>query len=90
MDQQIQQLLRRFDDLSSELHELSDRVQKVVQLAEIDPEMALTRVRKILESIVREVYQRRCGREPKTQPLENLLQQLIKEGHLPPRIEAAL
>lgn len=88
MDQQIQLLLRRLDDLSGEFRELRDGVQMVVQIAELDPEMALTRARKVLEYIIRDVYKRRCGREPKTQPLENLLQQLVKDGHLPNRIDA--
>lgn len=88
MDQQIQLLLQRLDDLTGEFRELRDGVQKVVQIATADPEMALTRVRKVLEYLIRDVYTRRYGREPKTQPLENLLQLLVKDGHLPTRIDA--
>jgi hypothetical protein len=57
-------------------------------IAEADPEMALARVRKVLEMVVREAYER-CIAEPSgTRPLENLVQRLTKDGHLPKRIAA--
>jgi hypothetical protein len=50
--------------------------------------MALTRARKVLEFVVRDVYQRRTGEEVGTRPLENVLQRLVKDGHLPKRLAA--
>jgi len=56
------------------------------QLAEIDPRMTLTRTRRVLEYVVNEVYRRHFDEDPGTRPLENLLQRLIKEHVLPPKV----
>jgi hypothetical protein len=88
MDRQFQPLLRLLDQLSDEFVELQDGVRKAIRIADHDPEMALTRARKVLEYIVRDVYGRRCNEKPGTQPLENLLQRLSKDGHLPRRVSA--
>ena len=85
MDPTLQDVLSRLDRVSGQLEELRDGVRQAVAIAELDPDMALTRARKVLEFIVREVYQRRVGEEPGTRPLENLLQRLVKDGHLPER-----
>lgn len=50
--------------------------------------MALARARKVLEFIVREVFQRRTGEEAGIRPLKNLLQRLVKDGYLPKRLSA--
>jgi Domain of unknown function (DUF4145) len=88
MDQQFQPLLQLLDQLSDEFVELQKGVRKAILIADHDPEMALTRTRKVLEYIVRDVYGRRCNEKPGTQPLENLLQRLSKDGHLPRRVSA--
>jgi formylglycine-generating enzyme required for sulfatase activity len=88
MDPALQRLLRRLEELPDQFRELRDGVQKTIQVAEIDPEMALTRARKVLEYVVRDVYQRRISEPPGTRPLENLLQRLSKDGHLPARLAA--
>jgi formylglycine-generating enzyme required for sulfatase activity len=85
MDPSLQPLLARLDGLPAELR---DGVEKAIRVAELDPEMALTRSRKVLESVVREVYERRINEPAGTRPLENLLQRLVKEGHLPTRLDA--
>jgi formylglycine-generating enzyme required for sulfatase activity len=88
MDPLLQPLLRRLEQLSDQFRELRAGVQKAIQVAEIDPEMALTRARKVLEFVVREVFERRVNEPPGTRPLENLLQRLSKDGHLPARLAA--
>jgi hypothetical protein len=88
MDPSLQVLLRRLDQLTEEFRELRDGVQKAILVAEVDPEMALTRARKVLEYVVRDVYQRRLNEPPGTRPLENLLQRLVKDGFLPDRVDA--
>jgi cyclophilin family peptidyl-prolyl cis-trans isomerase len=88
MDPSLQHLLRRLEQLSEEFRELRDGVEKAVRMADLDPEMALTRARKVLEYIVRDVFERHIQQPPGTRPLENLLQQLAKDGHLPARVEA--
>jgi hypothetical protein len=63
-------------------------VRRAVRIAEEDPEMALTRCRKVLELVAREVYERRVGEPAGTRLLENFLQRLLREGHLPARLDA--
>src|SRR5262245_39368327 len=50
--------------------------------------MALTRARKVLEYVIRDVYSRRYSEPPGTRPLENLLQRLVKDGYFPDRLDA--
>jgi hypothetical protein len=50
--------------------------------------MALTRARKVLEYVVRDVYQRRYDEPPGTRPLENLLHRLVRDGYFPDRLNA--
>ena len=88
MDQSFQPLLARLDLLAAGFKDIHEGVHKAVLVASLDPEMALTRSRKVLELIVREVYERRCQEPPGTRPLENLIQRLVKDGHLPTRLEA--
>jgi hypothetical protein len=87
-DQQLESILKRLDGLTDEFSELKAGVQKAIRIANDDPEMALTRARKVLEYIVRDVYLRHCNEEPGTKPLENLLHRLIREGYVPRRLGA--
>jgi hypothetical protein len=88
MDPSLQQLLDRLENLSEEFREVREGVRKAMDIAERDPEMALTRTRKVLELVVREVYQRRLAEPPGTRPLENLIQRLVKDGYFPDRLDA--
>jgi hypothetical protein len=76
------------DRISEQLQELREGLRKAIQVATIDPEMALTRARKVLEYVIRDVYARRYNATPGTQPLENLLQRLAKDGYIPARLNA--
>ena len=88
MDPSLQTLLHRLDHLSEQFRELREGVRKAVNIADEDPEMALTRARKVLEYVVRDVYQHRINEPPGTRPLENLLQRLVKDGFFPDRLDA--
>jgi len=88
MDSSFQDLLKRLDHLSDQFRELKEGVHKAADIASRDPEMALTRARKVLELVVREVYERRCNEPAGTRPLENLIQRLVKDGHFPDRLDA--
>jgi hypothetical protein len=88
MDPSLQSLLARLQQLPDQFCELRDGVQKAFRIADEDPEMALARVRKVLEFVIRDVYERRCGELPGTRPLENLLHRLVRDGHLPTRLDA--
>jgi hypothetical protein len=86
MDSQFQDLIDRLDLLSDQFNDLRGLIRKAIRLADDDPEMALTRVRKVLEYVVHDAYQRLVKESPGTRPLENLLQLLVKGGHLPPHL----
>jgi hypothetical protein len=88
MEPQLQELLKRVDRLSDQLSDLRDGIRKAIRVADDDPEMALIRARKVLEYVIRDVFQRRVAEPPGTRPLENLVQRLSKDGHLPARLEA--
>jgi hypothetical protein len=88
MEPQVQELLKRIDRLSDQFAELREGIQKAVRVAPSDPEMALIRAPKVLEYVIRDVFERRIGEPPGTRPLENLVQRLAKDGHLPARLEA--
>ena len=88
MDPAVRKLVNRLDDhlgrLSSQMEELHESVRQVVVVAEADPEMALTKARKVLESVLRRVWEHFIPNEPiGTRPLEEVLQRLQKNGHLP-------
>jgi hypothetical protein len=88
MQPSLESVLTLLDRIAEDFRDLRESVRKAVQIAEVDPEMALTRARKVLEYIVRDVYEKRCEEPPGTRPLENLLQRLVKDGHWPARLEA--
>ena len=86
MDNQFHDLIDRLDHVSDQFEELRGLIRKAIRLADNDPEMALTRVRKVLEYVVHDAYQRSVKEPPGTRPLKNLLQRLVKDGHLPPHL----
>jgi hypothetical protein len=88
MDPSLQHLIDRLNQLSEQFEELREGVRKALDGAIVDPDMALIRSRKVLEYVVRDVFVRRVQEPPGTRPLENLIQRLVKDGHLPPRLEA--
>jgi hypothetical protein len=88
VDPQLAALARRLDELSAQVEELREGIRQSVTIAAQDPEMSLTRARKVLEYMLREVYERRVGEPAGTRPLENLAQRLVRDGHLPKRLAA--
>jgi hypothetical protein len=88
VDTSLDNLLARMSRLTEEFQELREGLRQAVAIAEQDPEMSLTRTRKVLEFVVRDTFERRLGQPAGTRPLENLLQQLVKEGHLPRKVAA--
>jgi hypothetical protein len=88
MSPQFESLLKRLEKLSAEAEELRESFRQSVLIAGTDPEMSLTRARKALEYVVRDVYQSAFAEPPGTRPLENLLQRLVKEERFPKRLAA--
>src|SRR5262249_26436153 len=83
-----QELLKRIDHHSDQFSELREGIRKAVRVADDDPEMALTRARKVLEYVIRDVFERRVHEPPRPPPPGNLVQRLVKDGHFPARLEA--
>src|SRR5262245_16031647 len=88
MQLSLESLLARLNRLSDEFRELREGSEQAVRVAARDAEVALTRSRKVLEHLIREVYERRCHEPAGTRPLENLLQRLVKDGVLSNRLDA--
>ena len=61
MDQPLHDLIRRVDQLTAQFQDLREGIKQAIVIAELDPEMSLTRARKVLESMVRQVYERRIN-----------------------------
>ena len=85
MEAQFRDVVDRLLVLPERFSNLREMIRKAILLADTDPEMALTRVRKVLESLVREAYKEGVA-EPGTAPLEALIQGLVKAGLLPRHI----
>ncbi|MFO0952028.1 MAG: hypothetical protein U0835_12925 [Isosphaeraceae bacterium] len=88
MDPDIRKMVGRLDSqfgkLSGQVDEIRDGVRQVMAIAEADPEMALTKSRKVLESVLRQVWAHYIPGEPiGTRPLEFVIQRLQKDGFLP-------
>ncbi len=88
METALSDLLTRLDQFSNQFNDLRDGIRQAIKIAQDDPEMSLTRARKVLEYIVRDVYENGLKTKAGTQPLENLLQRVVKEGLLPKRLAA--
>jgi hypothetical protein len=82
------QLFSMVDNLAAQFQEIRLGVLRASDVSGIDPEMALGRVRKVLEYMIREVYERRSGQPAGTRPLENIIQQLQRESWVPERVVA--
>lgn len=87
-DHSLETLLKRLDLMSGELDELRQEIRLTVQLVDIDPRMTLTRTRRVLEYLVNDIFRRHFEEDPGTRPLDNLLDRVIKEHVLPPRVAA--
>lgn len=83
MNEEQIRLLERIDRLVGEVGDLREGIRRAVSIVEADPAMSLIRVRKVLEQIVRETFEKRVGEPAGTRPMENLLQRIIKDELLP-------
>ncbi len=90
-DPDVQTLRARVERLTAQFAPLRTAVDEAIAYAEEKPAWALISVRKVLEHVVRDVFERRIqtkkasGAPP---PLENVLQQLGKAGFFPGNLEA--
>src|SRR5206468_3175840 len=79
----VERLVRGLEHLFAKKDEVKEGVQKAAALTGDDPEMALVRSRKLLESAVRDVYQRRLKEPPGNRSLEKLAERLDQNGYFP-------
>ncbi|MCY2947863.1 MAG: SUMF1/EgtB/PvdO family nonheme iron enzyme, partial [Planctomycetota bacterium] len=88
IDPVLRQLLERAEAWPDTTGDVRDGIRRAIDIADRDAEMALTRVRKVLEFIVRQVFEQKVAEPPGTRPLEGLIDRIVKDGHFPRRLEA--
>ena len=88
IDPVLRQLLERAEAWPDTTGDVRDGIRRAIDIADRDAEMALTRVRKVLEFIVRQVFEQKVAEMPGTRPLEGLIDRIVKDGHFPRRLEA--
>src|SRR4051812_31956129 len=80
----IEALLARTDRLPESFRQIRNSIRRAANIAQVDPEMALVRLRTTLESVLRDIMQRASpGRNLGTITLDPLMNQLRRDGHLP-------
>ena len=84
MDARLGELLNRLPDLPVPYRELRAEVERAIIEAERDPVTSLVYARRVLEHVLRDVFDRHVnGEKAGTRPLENVLQRVVKDGHFP-------
>jgi hypothetical protein len=81
----VDRLIRGLQNLLTNKQELWQSFQKARDVAEAEPEVSLNRARKVLERVVREVYERRIGEPAGPRSLEKLVERLKKDGYFTDR-----
>lgn len=88
IDLDLQGIISRVEQWPDNSINARSGVLQAIDISLRDPAMGLTRIRKVLELIVHEIYELRYSEPVGTRPLENLLDRLVKDGHLSKRLEA--
>src|SRR5262249_576967 len=84
MDPQLRELLDRLPDFPAPLQGMREEVVRAITDAERDPVTSLVYARRVLEHVLRDVFDRHIPEEKAgARPLENVLQRVAKEGHFP-------
>ena len=82
-----ERLIRGLEKLLVNKRELTEGAGKAIRLANEDPEMALIRARKVLERVIRDVYEWRINEPPGNRSLEKLAERLDEDGYLPDQFD---
>jgi eukaryotic-like serine/threonine-protein kinase len=83
----VDRLIHSLKDLIKDQQELWDGLERAKKVADEEPEISLNRARKVLERIVREVYERRIGEPTGTRSLEKIVERLVQEWYLPDKFD---
>jgi len=81
----VDRLIRGLIDLVTDKQALWESFQRAIDVAATDPDLGLVGARKVLQRVVREVYERRIGEPAGTRPLEKIVERLVKERYLSDR-----
>jgi eukaryotic-like serine/threonine-protein kinase len=81
----VDRLIRGLIDLVTDKQALWESFQRTIDIAAKDPDLGLVGARKVLQRVVREVYERRIGEPAGTRPLEKIVERLVKERYLSDR-----
>ena len=81
----VDRLIRGLEDLVTDQQALWESFRRVSDVAAKDSDLGLIGARKLLQRIVREVYERRIGEPAGTRPLEKIVERLVKERYFPDR-----
>jgi hypothetical protein len=76
---------RRIRNANIDNSQYRDEVISAIELSEFNPDMCLTKCRKILERIVHQLHDELLGK-PGTKPLEQLVADLGRHGKLPRKV----
>ncbi len=86
----VDRLIRGLEDLVTDQQALWESFQRASDVAVKDPDLGLVAARKVLQRVVREVYERRIGEPAGTRPLEKIIERLVKERYFPDRFRSGL
>jgi hypothetical protein len=83
MTDALANLQLRLARLPPDDRDLGQDMRGAILAADSDSVSCAIRARRVLEHVVRDVYQRRIGKPSGAQPLEGVLAKIVKEGHFP-------
>jgi formylglycine-generating enzyme required for sulfatase activity len=86
----VDRVIRGLEKLVQTNRDLKVGMQKASHLADENPDLAIHSARKLIESVVRETYERRFNEPPGARPLKTLAERLVKSGFFPERYAEAL
>jgi eukaryotic-like serine/threonine-protein kinase len=82
----VDRLIRDLNDLIKDQQELWDSLDRAKEVAAKDPESGANCARKVLERVLREIYERRIQEPAGTRPLEKIVERLTHEWYLPNKL----
>lgn len=90
LKERLKRIGERLDQVGSLLvpRDISDGVRQAIILTNMYVDVAFASARKVLDFIAPDLCRREYKRNPGSQPLENILQQLSRVGKLPKRLAA--
>lgn len=80
------EIQQRLENLIQEVEPLRYGLRRAFALTDSDPDMSIVRMRKVLEAIVRDLYEKHVG-NPRKATLENQLHELVSKELFPKKLE---